>query len=194
MIPVTNWAKGRAARAGSCALVALGLVLVHTREARAFERQQNFGVDGGFTLLQTQNNGSNVGGGFAFHYTYGLSDAINLCAETQYSILAQQNNPSSPRDVPGYVGSATIGAQYVFDVLRWVPYVGALAGPYMMGGGTISGESFQFGAQVEAGLDYQITRSFAIGAAYHEHFMLTAMSTYPLYFNVFARAEYIWGW
>ena len=50
------------------------------------------------------------------------------------------------------------------------------------------------GVQLEVGLDYQVTRSLALGAAYHEHFMLTDMATYPVFFNVLARVEYVWGW
>jgi hypothetical protein len=179
-------------------VVPIALLLASARGARAFERQQHIGVDGGFTLLNINDKStSDLGATFGIHYAYGLSDAFNLVAEAQHQIVAlnqQLDDPSTPHTRPAFVSSGTIGAQYIFDVLRWVPYVGALAGPYFMGGGTIDNLKVLFGAQVEVGLDFQLTRNLAVGAAYHEHFMLTDMSTYPVFFNVLARVEYIWGW
>ncbi len=166
--------------------------------AWGFERQQHLGVDGGFTLLKIDDKSTaDLGGTFGIHYAYGLTDAFNLVAEAQHQIVAlnqMRDNPTTPSTRPAYVTSGTIGAQYIFDVLRWVPYAGALIGPYFMGGGTIDHTKVLFGAQVEVGLDYQLTRNLAVGAAYHEHFMLTDMSTYPVFFNVIGRVEYVWGW
>jgi hypothetical protein len=168
------------------------------REARAFERQQHLGVDGGFTLLTISDKSTaDRGGMFGLHYTYGISDAFNLVAQAQFQLVAlnqQLDNPTTPHTRPESVTGGTVGAEYVFDVLRWVPYVGALAGPYFMNGGTIEGTKVLLGAQLEAGLDFQVTRHFAVGIAYHEHFMLTDLSTYPVFFNVMGRLEYIWGW
>jgi hypothetical protein len=155
-------------------------------------------VDGGFTLLKIDDKSTaDLGATFGIHYAYGLTDAFNLVAEAQHQIVAldqQLDNPTTPHTRPAFVTSGTVGAQYIFDVLRWVPYVGALAGPYFMGGGTIDNIKVLVGAQLEVGLDFQLTRNLAVGAAYHEHFMLTDMSTYPVFFNVLGRVEYVWGW
>jgi Outer membrane protein beta-barrel domain len=188
----------RSARSSVGAVVVVALLLTSARGARAFERQQHLGVDGGFTLLNINDKStSDLGATFGLHYAYGLTDAFNLVAQAQHQIVAlnqQLDNPDTPHTRPAFVSSGTIGAEYIFDVLRWVPYVGALAGPYFMGGGTIDNLKVLFGAQLEVGLDFQLTRNLAVGAAYHEHFMLTDMATYPVFFNVLGRVEYVWGW
>jgi hypothetical protein len=168
------------------------------RVALATEHQNHVGIDGGYTYLNVSDKSTpDQGGGFGAHYTYGLTDAFNLTLELQHNIVAlnqQLDHPTSPRDRPAYVSNAGIGAQYTLDITRWVPYGGLLVGPYALGGGTIESLKFDFGAQLEVGLDYQLSRKFAVGIAYHEHFILTAMSSYELFFNAFARVEYIWGW
>ena len=63
-----------------------------------------------------------------------------------------------------------------------------------LGGGNVPQLKPLFGLELEVGLDYQITRNLAVGAAYHEHFLVTDMSTYPAFFNVMSRVEYVWGW
>jgi outer membrane protein with beta-barrel domain len=187
----------RVARTIATAAVLL-LALGPARRAEAFERQQHLGIDGGYSLLKIDGKSTvDSGGGFGVHYAYGISDAFNLSVELQHSIVAlnqRLDSPSTPHTFPAYASSATVGAQYVFDVLTWVPYAGLLAGPYLMGGGTIDSPKVLFGAQLELGIDYQLSRSFAVGVAYHEHFVLSDMSTYPVFFNVFARVEYVWGW
>jgi hypothetical protein len=89
---------------------------------------------------------------------------------------------------------ALVGVGYVIDVLRWVPYVGVLAGGYRLAGGTLDDPLYVFGGAAEVGLDYQLSRQWAIGVAAQQHFLLTKMSTYPSYTNVMLRFEYMWGY
>jgi hypothetical protein len=52
---------------------------------------------------------------------------------------------------------------------------------------------FLGGLSIAAGLDYRLSRSFAIGVALRQH-MVTDPNTYPSLSQAFARAEYTWGW
>lgn len=180
------------------AIALLGFALGIGRTASAFERQQHVGLDGGFTFLKVNDLGSpGLGASFGAHYAYGISDAFNLVAEAQYQFDAMNLHlgPAVSHGAdPSYVVNGNLGAQYVFDVLRWVPYIGGLAGGYFLGGGNVPQLKPLFGLELEVGLDYQITRNLAVGAAYHEHFLVTDMSTYPAFFNVMSRVEYVWGW
>jgi hypothetical protein len=81
----------------------------------------------------------------------------------------------------------------VFDVLRWVPWASLEVGGYALTGGTISGVKLLPGAALGLGLDYRLTRSWAVGASVRQHAFLP-LSTYPSYTQTFARFEYTWGW
>jgi hypothetical protein len=48
--------------------------------------------------------------------------------------------------------------------------------------------------EIALGLGYRIDRSWAVGAAVREQMFFTEMSTYPSNTQIFARAEYCWGW
>jgi outer membrane protein W len=75
-----------------------------------------------------------------------------------------------------------------------VPYFGVLAGGYHLSGGTLDSAVLVFGGAAEVGLDYQLSRQWAIGVSGQQHFLLTKMSTYPSYTNVMLRFEYMWGY
>ena len=47
---------------------------------------------------------------------------------------------------------------------------------------------------MQLGLDYQLSRHWAIGAAGQQHFLLTDISTYPSYTTFMLRFEYMWGY
>jgi hypothetical protein len=179
--------------------VALALALLFAPEARAFERQHHLGVDGGLSMLSIADKSTvDVGAGFGLHYTYGLTDAFNLVVEGASAIVAKgqllDDPMNTPHTRPSTVSSFAVGAVYVLDVLRWVPYGGVLAGGYLMGGGTLDRNKILGGVQFALGLDYQLTRSWAVGVAYRQHMIYTDLSTYPSYSTFFGRVEYIWGW
>ena len=50
-----------------------------------------------------------------------------------------------------------------------------------------------FGVELGAGLDYQLSRSWAVGVGIRQHMLLTKMSTYPSYTTGLLRLEYMWG-
>ncbi|MDB4938414.1 MAG: hypothetical protein JWP87_5386 [Labilithrix sp.] len=167
------------------------------REAQAIERQHHLGLDPSLSMLKVDDKSSlSTGVGLGVHYTYGLNDQLNFMAELNASIVAanqKQDMPESPHTRPAEVDHALAGIGYVIDVLRWVPYFGILAGGYRLSGGTLDKDLLIFGGAVQVGLDYQLSRHWAIGGAAQQHFLLTKMSTYPSYTNVMLRLEYMWG-
>jgi hypothetical protein len=178
------------------ALVALAGIAV-PREAAAVEHQHHIGLDPSLAMLKVDDKSSlSVGAGLGVHYTYGISDQFNFMAEVNASIVAakqQQDMPTSPHTRPAEVDDALVGVGYVIDVLQWVPYFGVLAGGYRLAGGTLDNALVVFGGAAELGLDYQLSRHWAVGAAGQQHFLLTKMSTYPSYTTVMLRFEYMWG-
>jgi hypothetical protein len=173
------------------------------REALAIERQHHFGLDPTLALLKVDDKSSvSTAVGLGAHYTYGLSDQFNFMAELNASFMVEGEKleaatamtPATPRTRPTQIGHALAGVGYVIDVLRWVPYFGVLAGGYRLAGGTLESQQFIFGAAVQVGLDYQLSRQWAVGGAVQQHFLLTQMSTYPSYTTVMVRLEYMWGY
>ena len=167
------------------------------RDASAVERQHHLGVGGGLAMLKIDDKTTmSVGGMGGLHYAYGLSDAFNLMVEGGYGIVAigEAKGAGIPPTRPASLGHLGVGAGYVLDMVQWVPYVGALATGYTMSGGSLEKTRVDFGVGLAAGLDYQFTRSFAVGAAVRQHFILSAMSTYPTYTEGLLRAEIAWGW
>jgi hypothetical protein len=178
----------RAVRAAAAAIASAAVLLLATRDASAYEHQWHFGGSFGYALLADEPTVHGLGGGL--HLTYGLTDVFNAMAQV---------------DVTGYpggdalVGSAAIGVGYVVDILEWVPYLGLMAGGYQIivlsdacdAPGASCG-STRFGLSVPFGLDYQITRSFAVGVQGRYHLLLGSEGA-ASYVTAFGRAEYIWG-
>jgi hypothetical protein len=164
--------------------------------ARAFERQHHVGVDLGLSMLSIDGKSSlDLGGGVGAHYTYGLTDQFNFVVEGSYSRVAlSESSPGSPHTLPTGVSHLGVGVMYVLDVLQWVPYFGLVGGGYLLSGGTLDNPKLLPGIELGLGLDYQLNRSFAVGVAGRQTLLITEMSTYPSFTNVFARCEYIWGW
>jgi hypothetical protein len=171
--------------------------LAFTGPVLAVEREHQLGVDlGGSMLIVSDKGAPDVGGLAGVHWSYGLSDAFNLMAETHWSLLALNETPggaSAPRTRPSWAANADVGIGYVLDVLRWVPYGGVLVGGYDLSGGTISGTKLLVGAVIALGCDYRFGRTLAAGIALRQH-MLTESSTYPSFTQAFARLEYTFGW
>lgn len=185
-----------ATRAFLVGVALAGAIAVAPREARAVERQHHFGLDPSLSILKVDDKSTlSVGGGLGAHYTYGINDQFNFMASLNGSRVAanQEQDPGAPHTRPANVGHALAGVGYVIDVLRWVPYFGVLAGGYYLSGGTLDSAVLAFGGAVQFGLDYQLSRHWAIGAAGQQHFILTKISDYPSYTNVMLRFEYMWG-
>jgi hypothetical protein len=164
--------------------------------AGAVEREHALGVDAGPAVLVIADKSTpDVGGTVGLHYSYGLSDAFNLVASAGWSLLAVGNlqDGSSPPTRPTNMTNVNAGVAYVLDVLQWVPWISGELGGYALQGGTIGGVKLDVGVAVGLGLDYKLNRSWSVGVAVHQHFLLD-MSTYPSFTQALARFEYVWGW
>ena len=166
--------------------------------ASAIERQHHAGIGGQLaTLIVDDKSTASVGGGLALHYTYGINDTFNLMIEASSSSVAReqfQDTPETPRTRPAGIDHGAFGVGYVIDILQWVPYICVLGGTYRVYGGTLPEDLYLPGLSFGGGLDYQISRSIAVGVAVREHLMLSKLQTYPTYTTVLLRAEYMWGW
>jgi hypothetical protein len=181
-------------RAAPLLLAALAATTL-ARSASAYERQQHFGLEAGGALSSTSGAGNQLGGVLAGRYTYGFSDAINILAEVGEMPLTSEARPAkNVPPQPGNVGYAGAGLAYVFDVTQWVPYAGAMIGPAYVSGGLLGSPFWTVDAQLTLGLDWQLSRSWSIGAAGAQHMLLTRLSTYPEMTTLGLRVEYVWGW
>jgi hypothetical protein len=172
------------------AVAALAITLSTSGAASAFERQWHAGAGFGYALFGNAA-GAQQGFGGAAHLTYGLTDTWNLLAHVDLT-----RHPSGQLTVAG----GAVGAAYVLDVLRWVPYAGAMIGGYDLwtGGAAcapatgVRCHSPRVDLSVPVGLDYQLGRSFAVGVEGRYHLLLGGDPAAHL-LTVFARAEYVWG-
>lgn len=186
----------RSSRAALVLVPALALV-VGERRAEAIEHQHHLGLSPSLSMLKIDDKPSlSVGAGAAIHYTYGLNDQWNFLTMANVSIVAAEeklDTPKTPHTRPTEVDHVSAGIGYVIDILRWVPHVDATTGVYRLSGGTIDGSLFVWGVALGLGLDYQLSRHWAVGVFGQQHLLLTKMSTYPSYTNVLLRFEYMWG-
>lgn len=155
--------------------------------AHAFERQWHLGLDTGAAAL-SYNGGAYGGLGAGAHLTYGLTDSFNALVEIDAS--SHSVDPGRPSLK---LASGSIGAAYTLDIIRWVPYFGVLAGGYRFSGADLQKAEYKLGFQFALGLDYEINRSWSVGAQLRYHtFSDDPLST--VYLTSFLRASYVWGW
>ena len=167
------------------ALLAAALFLVPA-SAGAYERQWHVGASLGYATAQAPDATLHGFGG-SLHATYGLTDAFNALGEI------------SATAYPGgdlLLASGSAGVAYVFDVLRWVPYVGLMAGGYLfapVGDACAACGSLAVGGSVPFGLDYQISREVAVGFAGRYHLLFGGEPSPGSHLTLFGRVEYVWG-
>lgn len=167
-------------------------VLLPSREAEAYERQWHAGASAGYVLMR-HNEQTNSGLGAGLHLAYGLSDAFNLMVEA--GVAGHRGG-----DMLTLNGSA--GVAYVFDVLEWVPYAGFMVGVHdvWLRGcedlpGVPCGHDVRPSITLPAGIDYQLSRSFALGLTARYSFLFfgdTPASGQQLFLG--GRAEFVWGY
>jgi hypothetical protein len=182
-------------------LVSTVLPLAFARGAGAVEGEHQLGVNIGIPMLTISDKSTpDIGAAFGIHYGYGITDQFNLLVEAQYALLALgspapamgSTTPASTVD-PGQLWSADAGLTYVLDVLRWVPYFGAMAGGYLFQGGALPSAVLLPGVEIVVGLDYLVTPRWAVGFEFNEHFLFTVSSVYTSYSTAFLRTEFRWG-
>ena len=178
---------GRRRLAVACAS-ALFAGFIGARDASAYERQWHAGLDAGY-LFASFPDGRRNGFDAGATASYGLTDAFNLRASADVGHVFT----SDPKTRATFVGGA-LGAEYVFDVLRWVPYVGLTAGPNIMLRDN-EPTRVRLGVEIPAGLGYQLSRSWSVGAEFrYRVLMLGHTEGSPSQgFLGLARCEFAWG-
>jgi hypothetical protein len=177
------------------AAVALVGALFAPRTAEAFERSQGFGLDAGLAVLSVSGQAAEVGISYGLHYSIALTDQFDFVAEAGGAIV--DLDPivvaMGPTNRPSMMWNADAGVIYKLDIVRFVPYFGALAGGYILSGGSLPSVQVQPGGELAVGADYLLTRSWAVGLSIREHFLFTDLGNYPSYLTVTGRFEYTWG-
>jgi hypothetical protein len=186
-------------------LVGAGLGLIVTvvpRTAAAFENEWHVGAKGGLSML----SGMGVGPAVGIHGAYGLSDMF----DAELELLGSSNSagpsfwckattpsapPASGAEPPcTNIYAATAGLTYKVDILRVIPYVGALGGYYNYAGAPgPNGESGgQVGAAAQVGFDFLATREIAVSLDYRVHFSFLG-DFYSPFQTLLLGAEYRFG-
>jgi hypothetical protein len=185
--------------------------LLAPSRSEAFEHQWHVGGSFGYAALMGAQQ-TRHGFGAGLHLTYGLTDALNLMAEVNVSghlgrvgeaPVDAKGKPTGPVvPVPGVLlASGAVGVGYVFDVLQWVPYVGALAGAAdvidrsgLCGAPSAPCHSARLNLEVPFGLDYSISRSFAVGVGGRYQLLIGGSNGLEHGLTGLLRAEYVWGY
>lgn len=176
-------------------LAILATLLSVTSRARAFERQWHLG--GGLGVAGVPGSDYHVGPLVNAHLAYGLTDMFDVRLELG---LSQHVLGGSPEQTQRLYGS-DVAFVYKIDVIEWVPYIGLLAGYH---GATQPPRAAAAGAPAPfhqregdvglmLGVDYALTRSFALGAQLRYHSFLSE-PTKTGYTAALFHAEYRWGW
>jgi outer membrane protein W len=176
-------ARGAAVVRGSVRPVAFALLaaLALASPARADEREWILSLQPAAALLHLGGETA-WGGGAGLDLSYGFTDALAVRvtgAATAHALGATMNDPGGT--VLAY--NAGAGLTYTIDILRLVPYVDFAIG---LVGTTreVNGErrtSNQLGMELGLGVDYLVSRRWAVGFVVRYHAYLTALSELPVY-------------
>ena len=189
----------RAFRALFLLLAVLFSMIAWSSKADAYERQWQASLGLGYAHL-SNGGGTAVqlaslpGFGASLGLSYGVNDALNIIGHADFSM--------HPGDTSVLVGGGGVGIAYVLDIVQWVPWLGLTAGAYgvSIGEPCVSNVSVpcttgRFGLSLPFGLDYQLSRSFSLGAGGRYGLLLFGnQNKLDQTISVFARAQYIWGY
>jgi hypothetical protein len=195
MPPILRAAARRSTRRLACRCAALlacaAAFSLSSRDAQAFERQWHVGASAGYSPYINPAGVTLHGFGGGLHLTYGVSDTINFLVLADVSVHPATTHERKPVDGI-LLGGGSIGLGYVFDILQVVPYVGAAVGGYYAVDPVTPGG--RLAVTVPFGLDYQLSRSFAVGLAGEYKLLFLDPAGVGQRFGAFLRAEYIWGY
>jgi hypothetical protein len=164
-------------------VAALAVVAFASRDADAYERQWHLGADAGYNLL-TGNGLSSNGATFAVNFQYGLNDVFNVYADAGTFVHSGVLLPN-----------ASVGLVYVFDILSVVPWAGGTVGAgdiFATSSCSTGCSSAKFILGVPFGIDYQLSRSFALGV--HGKYQLFVGGLDFSGISATAHAEFLWGY
>ena len=174
---------------------ALGvLVIAFGGVALADEKEVIVAVEPAFALMHV-NSSTAWGGGAGLDLSYGVTDAVAIRATgafTGHSLEATTGGPAGTL----LAWHAGLGLTYTIDIVRVVPYIDFAVG--VMGterpapaGATVTNN--QLGVEIGVGVDYLISRRWAVGVVVRYHAFLTALSDIPVYFYAGPRIAMHFG-
>ena len=169
------------------ATTALIALTASSATSHGYEQQWRLGPDFGFCTLSLPE--ANVDGFAAgVHATYGINDTFNLRAQADLASFALPA-PSTSALIYG----GLLGAEYVVDILDWIPYAGVVLGPSVMAirhDKTVT----QLAAEIPFGMGYQLGRNWAVAVEGRYRMLFGGVAESPgSMFTLFARVEYVMG-
>jgi len=141
------------------------------------------------------NEAQELGVAYGLHYSLALTDQFDFVGELGGATVDLKPivTALSPMDRPAQMWNTDVGVIYKLDIVQFVPYFGALAGGYVLTGGSLPNARVLPGGEIAVGGDYLLTRRWAVGLSIREHFLFTDLGTYPSYLTVTGRIELNWG-
>ena len=155
--------------------------------AEAFERQWRLSADVGYALAGFQDHTAR-GFGAGTHLSYGISDAFNLRASVDFSAFDLPEPGSA-----AFVLGGTVGAEYVIDILQWVPYLGASIGAADV---IIQDAGHHPALLIEfpVGVGYQLSRAVMLGIEGRYRLLPLPSASSPSHHMLVAGTlAYTWG-
>ncbi|MSP63982.1 MAG: hypothetical protein EXR72_27300 [Myxococcales bacterium] len=160
-------------------VAALLLCTALARVAAADEKELILSAQPGFSFLRIEGQ-TTWGGGGGIDLSYGVTDALAVRvtgALTAHSVGASANGPGGT----ALAWLAGVGVTYTLDILRVVPYVDFAIGLLGTRHRTAQGSVVEnnAGVQIGLGVDYLVTRRFAVGVVVRYQASLAAISELP---------------
>lgn len=143
-------------------------------------------------MLSSFPEGSLSAFGGGAHLAYGVSDAFNLRLHADVAAFELPEPFTS-----ALVHGAFFGAEYVVDIMQWVPYVGLTTGPVVVsfqeGVDQPARTVWHLGIDVPVGLGYQLTHHIAFLVEWRYRALLLGDGTTPSNSSlVVGRFELMW--
>jgi hypothetical protein len=168
-------------RSSLCAVAILALM---AGSAGADEDDRSISVFGGYGTYAIPEHTPD-GGVVGLDYERGFSDAMSLRASGGFGLYLLDDDDMGP----SYSGHATIGLTYLFDVLKYVPYVNVGVGGIVLAGGPVEDVRLDALLELGIGLDILHSRTFSYGVQARLETFIQETS----FFTAGVRATYRWG-
>jgi hypothetical protein len=171
------------------ALAALAVLAAASPAAAIDPPRWHFGGSLSFTQLWGGPTASGFGAGM--HGTFAINDS--------FQILARADVTAHPY-ARWVLAGGTLGAAYVVDVDRWIPWIGAAAGPLALisvnpaCGASIAEpcHALRVSLEIPFGVDYQLTPRLAVGLGGRYQMILLGDVPWST-LSASARVEVTWG-
>lgn len=140
-----------------------------------------FGGYGTYSVPDHTPDGAVIG----VDYERGFSDAMSVRASGGIGAYVLDNDDMGT----SYSAHATVGLTYLFDVLKYVPYVNVGVGGIVLTGGPLEDTKLSALLELGVGLDILHSRTFSYGVQAR----LETFIQETAFFSAGVRATYRWG-